>query len=224
MLDENKFPLIAIKDLTRWYPDSKKPLFKKLNFELYKWDFTVIIGKSGVWKSTIVKFLIWQFRPFERTVYYRMDDMARYSDADIQNYRRKIWIVFQDYKLIDALSVKENIVYPLKIQWDDDITIQTKYRNITTKLHIEDINKLDCNALSWWEKQKVAIARAMINNPEFVIADEPTGNLDREYTQEIGDLLVEANKSWNTILLITHDVHLLNYIKSKTNVNVFQLW
>ena len=224
MLDENKFPLIAIKDLTRWYPDSKKPLFKKLNFELYKWDFTVIIGKSGVWKSTIVKFLIWQFRPFERTVYYRMDDMNRYSDADIQNYRRKIWIVFQDYKLIDALSVKENIIYPLRIQWDDDITIQSKYRNITTKLHIEDINKLDCNALSGWEKQKVAISRAMINNPEFVIADEPTGNLDREYTQEIGDLLVEANKSWNTILLITHDVHLLNYIKSKTNVNVFQLW
>ena len=184
MLDENKFPLIAIKDLTRWYPDSKRPLFKKLNFELYKWDFTVIIGKSGVWKSTIVKFLIWQFRPFERTVYYRMDDMARYTDADIQNYRRKIWIVFQDYKLIDALSVKENIVYPLRIQWDDDATIQAKYRNITTKLHIEDINKLDCNALSGWEKQKVAIARAMINNPEFVIADEPTWNLDREFTQE----------------------------------------
>jgi cell division transport system ATP-binding protein len=224
MLDENNFPLIAIKDLTRWYPDSKKPLFKKLNFELYKWDFTVIIGKSGVWKSTIVKFLIWQFRPFDRTVYYRMDDMARYSDADIQNYRRKIWIVFQDYKLIDALSVKENITYPLRIQWNDENTIQMKYRNITTKLHIEDINKLDCNALSGWEKQKVAIARAMINNPEFVIADEPTWNLDREYTQEIGDLLVEANKSWNTILLITHDVHLLNYIKSKTNVNVFQLW
>jgi cell division transport system ATP-binding protein len=224
MLDENNFPLIAIKDLTRWYPDTKKLLFKKLNFELYKWDFTVIIGKSGVGKSTIVKFLIWQFRPFERTVYYKMDDMARYTDADIQNYRRKIWIVFQDYKLIDALSVKENITYPLRIQWDDENTIQMKYRNITTKLHIEDINKLDCNALSGWEKQKVAIARAMINNPEFVIADEPTWNLDREYTQEIWDLLVEANKSWNTILLITHDVHLLNYIKSKTNVNVFQLW
>ena len=142
------------------------------------------------------------------------------------NFRisKKIWIIFQDYKLIDALSVKENIVYPLRIQWDDDITIQAKYRNITSKLHIEDINKLDCNALSGWEKQKVAIARAMVNNPEFVIADEPTWNLDREYTQEIGDLLVEANKSWNTILLITHDVHLLDYIKSKTKVNVFQLW
>jgi cell division transport system ATP-binding protein len=219
-----RFPLIAIKDLTRWYPDSKKPLFKKLNFELFKWEFTVIIGKSGVWKSTIVKFLIWQFRPYTRTVYYRMDDMAHYTDEDIQRYRRKIWIVFQDYKLIDALSVKENIIYPLRIQWDDDITIQAKYRNITSKLHIEDINKLDCNTLSGWEKQKVAIARAMVNNPEFIIADEPTWNLDWEYTQEIGDLLVEANNSWNTILLITHDVHLLNYIKSKTNVNVFQLW
>jgi cell division transport system ATP-binding protein len=63
----------------------------------------------------------------------------------------------------------------------------------------------------------------MINNPEFIIADEPTGNLDREYTQEIWDLLIDANNSWNTILLITHDIQLLNYIKSKTNVNVFQM-
>ena len=220
---EERLPLIAIKDLTRWYPDSKKPLFKKLNFELFKWEFTVVIGKSGVWKSTLVKFLIWQFRPFTRTVYYKMDDMARYSDADIQKYRRKIWIVFQDYKLIDALSVKENITYPLKLEDQDDTTIQSKYREITSKLHIEDINKMDCKALSWGEKQKVAIARAMINNPEFIIADEPTGNLDREYTQEIGDLLVEANNMWNTILLITHDVHLLDYIKSKAKVNVFQM-
>ena len=218
-----RFPLIAIKDLTRWYPDSKKPLFKKLNFELFKWEFTVIIGKSGVWKSTIVKFLIGQFRPYTRTVYYRMDDMAHYSDADIQNYRKKIWIVFQDYHLINALSVKDNITYPLKLQWDDENTIQAKYRTITSKLHIEDLNKLSCETLSWWEKQKVAIARAMINNPEFIIADEPTGNLDREYTQEIWDLLIEANNSWNTILLITHDIQLLNYIKSKINVNVFQM-
>ena len=221
--DEERFPLIAIKDLTRWYPDSRKLLFKKLSFELFKWEFTVIIGKSGIWKSTIVKFLIWQFKPKARTVYYRMDDMSHFSDSDIQNYRRKIWIVFQDYKLIDSLSVKENIVYPLRIQWDDDQTIQAKYRNITSKLHIEDINKMDCNALSGWEKQKVAIARAMINNPEFIIADEPTGNLDRDCTQEIWNLLIEANKTWNTILLITHDVHLLNYIKSKTKVNVFQM-
>ena len=222
-LDSERFPLIAIKDLTRWYPDSKKPLFKKLNFELFKWEFTVVIGNSGVWKSTLVKFLIWQFRPYTRTVYYRMDDMAHFNDDDIQKYRRKIWIVFQDYHLINSLSVKDNITYPLRLQWDNDATIQAKYREISSKLHIEDLNKLDCNTLSWWEKQKVAIARAMINNPEFIIADEPTWNLDWEYTQEIWDLFIEANKSWNTILLITHDIHLLNYIKSKTDVRVFQM-
>lgn len=223
MIDEERFPLVAIKELTRWYPDSQKPLFKKLNFELFKWEFTVIIWKSWVWKSTIVKFLIWQLRPYTKTVYYKMDDMAHFSDADMQRYRRKIWIVFQDYKLIDSLSVKENIVYPLRLIDADDNTIQSRYRTITSKLHIEDLNKLDCKALSGWEKQKVAIARAMITDPEFIIADEPTWNLDWEYTQEIWDLLVEANKMWNTILLITHDVHLLNYIKSKTQVRVFQM-
>jgi len=223
MLNEERFPLVAIKDLTWGYPDSQKPLFKKLNFELFKWEFTVIIWKSWVGKSTIVKFLIWQLRPYTRTVYYRMDDMSHFSDADIQRYRRKIWIVFQDYKLIDSLSVKENIVYPLRLINADDNTIQTRYRIVTSKLGIEDLNRIDCKALSWWEKQKVAIARAMITDPEFIIADEPTWNLDWEYTQEIGDLFIEANKMWNTILLITHDVHLLDYIKSKTQVHVFQM-
>lgn len=223
MEKEERFPLIAIKELTRWYPDSQKPLFKKLNFELFKWEFTVIIWKSWVGKSTLVKFLIWQLRPYTRTVYYRMDDMSHFSDADIQRYRRKIWIVFQDYKLIDSLSVKENIVYPLRLVDADDNTIQTRYRIVTSKLGIEELNRIDCKALSWWEKQKVAIARAMITDPEFIIADEPTWNLDWEYTQEIWDLFVEANKMWNTILLITHDVHLLNYIKSKTQVHVFQM-
>ena len=220
---EEKLPLISINELTRWYPDSRVPLFNKLNFELYKGDFTVIVWRSGVWKSTLVKFLIWQIKPAKRTVFYKMDDMAHFSDSDVQKYRKKIWIVFQDDKLIRFLSVKENIVYPLRLENLDDNTIQSKYRNISTKLHIEDLNKLDCRAISGWEKQKVAIARAMINDPEFIIADEPTGNLDWEYTQEIWDLLVEANNMWNTILLITHDIHLLNHIKTKAKIKVFKM-
>jgi len=220
---EEKLPLISINELTRWYPDSRVPLFNKLNFELYKGDFTVIVWRSGVWKSTLVKFLIWQIKPAKRTVFYKMDDMAHFSDSDVQKYRKKIWIVFQDDKLIRSLSVKENIVYPLRLENLDDNTIQSKYRNISTKLHIENLNKLDCRAISGWEKQKVAIARAMINDPEFIIADEPTGNLDWEYTQEIWDLLVEANNMWNTILLITHDIHLLNHIKTKAKIKVFKM-
>lgn len=91
------------------------------------------------------------------------------------------------------------------------------------KLQLDIQPKMTSKTISGGEKQKVAIARAMIHSPEFIIADEPTGNLDREYTQEIGDLLINANKNGNTIILITHDIHLLNYIKSKTNVNIFQM-
>jgi cell division transport system ATP-binding protein len=91
------------------------------------------------------------------------------------------------------------------------------------KLHLEDISKATSHSISGGEKQKVALARALIHDPEFIIADEPTGNLDWEYTQEIGDILIEANRNGNTIILITHDIHLLNYIKTKSKINIFQM-
>jgi len=152
-----------------------------------------------------------------------MDDLSTLSDNEIQRYRRKIWIVFQDDKLINSLSIKENICYPLRLEGLSEGAIRTKYKEIVDKLHLDLPPKMTNKTISGGEKQKVAIARAMIHNPEFIIADEPTGNLDREYTQEIGDLLVNANKNGNTIVLITHDIHLLNHIKSQTSVNIFQM-
>lgn len=223
MTKKEKIPLIAVKDLTRWYPQQTKPLFKKLNFDLFPGDFTIIIGKSGIGKSTLVKFLIGELRPYSKTVYYRMDDLSTLTDNEIQRYRRKIWIIFQDDKLIHSLSIKENITYPLRLEGYTESAIRTKYKDIMDKLQLDIQPKMTSKTISGGEKQKVAIARAMIHSPEFIIADEPTGNLDREYTQEIGDLLINANKNGNTIILITHDIHLLNYIKSKTNVNIFQM-
>ncbi|MDR0369805.1 MAG: ATP-binding cassette domain-containing protein [Candidatus Peribacteria bacterium] len=223
MTKKDRIPLIAIKDLTWGYPQQTKPLFKKLNFDLFPGDFTIIIGKSGVGKSTLVRFLIGELRPYSKTVYYRMDDLSTLNDEEIQRYRRKVGIIFQDDKLIHTLSIKENIIYPLRLEGETESSINSKYRAIITKLQLEDQAKTTSKHISGGEKQKVAIARAMIHNPEFIIADEPTGNLDWEYTQEIGDLLIEANKGGNSIILITHDIHLLNYIKTKTNVNIFQM-
>jgi ABC-type lipoprotein export system ATPase subunit len=101
--------------------------------------------------------------------------------------------------------------------------IASRYTQILKKLNLEEIAHSTPQALSGGEKQKVAIARALIHTPAFIIADEPTGNLDWEDTQEIGNHLIQANASGNTIILITHDIHLLNYIKSKTNVRIFQM-
>jgi ABC-type ATPase involved in cell division len=114
-------------------------------------------------------------------------------------------------------------MYPLRLEGFSENIIKTKYKNIIEKFKIDDDLRIAGKQLSGGEKQKVAIARALINDPEFIIADEPTGNLDREYTQEIGDVLIEANKAGNSILLITHDIHLFNYIKSKTKVRIFQM-
>jgi ABC-type lipoprotein export system ATPase subunit len=101
--------------------------------------------------------------------------------------------------------------------------IKESYQKIIEKLKIEGDLSLSGDKISGGEKQKVAIARALIHDPDFIIADEPTGNLDREYTQEIGDILIDSNKAGKTIILITHDIHLLNYIKSKAEVNIFQM-
>lgn len=223
MTTEKRVPLLTITELTWGYPQQTKPLFKKLDFDIFPGDFTVIIGKSGVGKSTLLKFLIGELRPYSKTVYYRMDDLSTLTDDEIQRYRRKIWIVFQDDKLIQSLSIKDNITYPLKLAGASEATIRAKYKAVLDKLHLEDSPKATSQSISGGEKQKVALARALIHDPEFIIADEPTGNLDWEYTQEIGDILIEANKNGNTIILITHDIHLLNYIKSKSKINIFQM-
>lgn len=212
--------LIDIKNLTRGYPESPSMLFHKFNFALYKNDFCVIVGKSGVGKSTLVKFIMGEIKVPYRTIYHMREDLARYSDFEIQMFRRKIGTVFQDYKLMDELSVKENITYPLRLYEVGEEIVERKFRNLKEKLGLHDLQHMPIKALSGGEKQKVSIARALIHEPEFIIADEPTGNLDWEYTQKIADLLIESNRMGNTVLLITHDIHLLEYLKLKQKENL----
>lgn len=193
-------------------------LFKKFNFELGKGDFTVITWKSGSGKSTLVKFLIGQIKPPKKTLYYKMEDMAEFGDVETQRYRRKIWIVFQDYQLIQTLSPHENIVYPLLLERFPLSDIKKKYESLNALLDLSAIETKDIKKLSGGEKQKVAIARALIASPEFIIADEPTGNLDHETTLQIADILLKANELGNTIVFITHDMVLLEYLKKNAKI------
>jgi len=221
--EKNHIPLISIKEMTRGYLDSKRVLFKKFNRELEKGDFTVITGKSGTGKSTLMKFLIWQIKPHKKTVYYKMEDMAEFSDAEIQRYRRKIWIIFQDYQLISSLSPKENVIYPLVLESLSLAEIKKKYDAVNTLLDISAIETKEIKKLSGGEKQKIAMARAIIHAPDFIIADEPTGNLDHENSLQIADILIKANQIGNTIVLITHDLSLLEYLKERTKVKIITL-
>ena len=170
-----------------------------------------------------MKFLIWQIKPHKKTVYYKMEDMAEFSDAEIQRYRRKIWIIFQDYQLISSLSPKENVIYPLVLEGLSLAEIKKKYDAVNTLLDISAIETKEIKKLSGGEKQKIAMARAIIHAPDFIIADEPTGNLDHENSLQIADILIKANQIGNTIVLITHDLSLLEYLKERTKVKIITL-
>lgn len=216
----HKEALLTIQNLTRWYPENAEKLFEHFDFTLRQGDFHVLMGKSGTGKTTLVKLITGELNAPHDTVHYRMEDLARCTEVDMENYRKKIGIIFQNYRLFEEESVKENIGYPLKIYGLGETIIETKVENIIKKLNLRAIMDMPIRFLSAGEKQKVCLARALVHNPEFIIADEPTGNLDREHTQEVADMLIEANKLGNTVFLITHDIHLVHYLKEKHPIQV----
>lgn len=215
--------LINVDELTRGFWDTPELLFNKFDFQLYKWDFTILMWKSWAWKTVFSKFLTRKLKAPKNTIFYKMNDISTYSYDEVQLYRRKLWLVFQDYKLINYMTVKENIIYPLKLYWVWDATIEAKYNRVRKELNIIPFEDRPIQNLSWWEKQFVNIARAIIHDPELIIADEPTWNLDWENTQKVADVLMKLNSEWKTILLFTHDIHLLNYIKATQEITLFKL-
>jgi len=210
-----KVPLIEIENLTWGYPSSHKFIFEKFNFRLYEWDFTILSWKSGSWKTTLIKFLIRQLKPPKKSIFFRKEDIARFSNSEVQRYRRNLWVIFQDFKLIDWKTVYENISYNLEMRWEKKDKIEKKVNEVLYKVWLFDKKDEKIPYLSWWEKQRVAIARALVSEPKFILADEPTGNLDMQTAKQIADLLIELNNQWNTVLFITHDVNLVMYIKNK---------
>ena len=208
-------PLIEIENLRWWYSSSYKFLFNKFSFKLYEKDFLILLGRSWAGKTTLVKFLIRQLKPPRKTIFFKKEDIGRFSDSEVQKYRRNIWVIFQDFKLIDWKTVYENIAYNLEMRWEKADKITKKVNEVLYKVGLFDKKDIKIPYLSWWEKQRVAIARALVSSPEFIIADEPTWNLDPITAKQIVDLLIDLNNQGNTVLFITHDMNLVSYIKSK---------
>lgn len=210
-----QIPLIEIENLKWWYEKTHNFIFDKFNFKLFERDFLILLWRSGSWKTTLVKFLIRQLKPPRKTIFYKKEDISRFLDAEVQRYRRNIWVIFQDFKLIEWKSVSENISYNLEMRGEHKEKIRKKVNEVLYKVWLFDKKDVKIPYLSWWEKQRVAIARALISNPNFIIADEPTWNLDPQTWKQIIDLLIELNNSWNTVLFITHDMNLVSYLKNK---------
>lgn len=207
--------MITVTHLGKEYVKGKRVL-DDLNFDIEKGEMVFIIGESGAGKSTLIKIITREIAPTEGIIEFY--DSNRESLVNIFSYkpyiyRRNIGIVFQDFKLIQSKTCYENIAYPLRVLGESNSRIDKKVNDILKATGISYIKNKYPNEISGGEQQRVGIARALINRPLLLLADEPTGNLDFQTRKEIMDLFVEANNRGTTILMVTHDNGAVKYVK-----------
>lgn len=182
---------------------------KDINLQLHKGDFTLLLGPTGSGKSTLLRLIYMDILPSSGVVNVDRWISSRISPRQINLLRRKVGVVFQDFRLIENMSVFDNVALPLVIEG-----YRHKYIKRVTESLLDEVNMLQAadqpaSTLSLGEKQRVAIARAMAKNPIIVIADEPTGNLDREASKNVLTLLERFNANGTSVLMATHDYELI---------------
>ena len=181
-----------------------------INFKVVNGDFIFLIGKTGTGKSSLLKVLYGDLPLSDGNGSILGYDLVKLKDRDIPYLRRKLGVVFQDFKLLTDRTIFDNLTFVLKATgWSSKEKINTRVSEVLSMVNVGSDSKKFPFELSGGEQQRVAIARALLNNPELIIADEPTGNLDPETSQEIMSLFKELHKSGISIIMATHDYNMI---------------
>jgi len=190
-------------------------VFRDISFKVGKGEFLSITGKSGSGKTTLFKMLIGQELPTSGKIFFDDKDIAKYRPSNIHKLRRKIGMIFQDYKLFPKKNVYENLSYIMEALGMPNRDIIKEIPDLLDVVGLSGKTYHYPDELSGGEQQRVAIARALICNPDLILADEPTGNIDPYYTMDIIDLFIKINQRGITTILATHDKEVINKLNRR---------
>ena len=200
--------MIAFTDVTKSYTVGTHAL-RGVSMQIEDGEFVFLVGPSGSGKSTIIKLITGELKPTSGTVHVNGYSLERIRKREIPYLRRTVGVVFQDFRLIESKTVYDNVAFVMRAVGAKEEQIRERVPYVLELVGLETKSRRHPNELSGGEQQRLAIARALVNNPSTIIADEPTGNLDPARSLEIMSLLQEINKLGTTLLVVTHQMDLV---------------
>lgn len=206
--------MIEFKNVSKVYDSNVKAL-SNVNIKIDAGDFVFLVGPSGAGKSTFVKMLLKEIEPSDGQIIVDGVELSKIKRNKVPFHRRKIGMVFQDFRLIPSLNVYENVAFAMRVLEISPQKIKKHVPEVLARVGLSNKHKMFPNQLSGGEQQRVSIARAIVNNPLVLIADEPTGNLDPETAKEIMSLMDDINKSGTTVVMATHAKEIVDEMQKR---------
>ena len=206
--------MITLKDVSKSYTEGA-PALSDINIQIDEGEFVFVVGDSGSGKSTLIKLLLKELEPTSGTIVINDKILSQIPRRQIPRFRRNVGCVFQDFRLLKDRNVYENVAFAQRVISAPNRAIKEKVPKILSLVGLAAKYKSKPNQLSGGEQQRVAIARALINEPKILLADEPTGNLDSNNPWEIMKLLDEINKRGTTVLVVSHNMEIVEAMKKR---------
>ncbi|MBQ3425098.1 MAG: cell division ATP-binding protein FtsE [Clostridia bacterium] len=202
--------MVILKNVKMTYPGNRKETLRDIDLVIKDGEFVFLVGPSGSGKSTIMKLLTGEIRPTGGKLVVNGFDLRTIRRRSLPKLRRTLGIIFQDYRLIEDMTVYENVAFAMRVIGKSNREIRKRVPYVLDLVDLHDCEDRYPRELSGGEQQRVGIARALVNSPDMIIADEPTGNLDPAKSLEIMLLLQKINELGTTVLVVTHEKELVN--------------
>ncbi|MEB3203939.1 MAG: cell division ATP-binding protein FtsE [Candidatus Sericytochromatia bacterium] len=206
--------MIRLKQVSKIYPSGVRAV-TGANLDVEKGEFVFLVGLSGAGKSTLLKLMYRAETATSGSVLVSGTDIGRLSRGQLPALRRRIGVVFQDYKLLPQRTVYENVAFALKVLGTSRSEVDKRTRSALDLVNLREYSDLMPGQLSGGQQQRVCLARAIVNTPPLLLCDEPTGNLDPDTSWDIMMLLTRINKHWTTVLVATHNKHIVDSMRRR---------